>query len=411
MRKLSHKQYELTNHLGNVLSTVLDRKIPITSSGGSGGSGGSTTITHYEGDVVFASDYYPFGSPMSWTTSDSSGGRLYSGGGYRYGFNGQEKDDEIAGAGSINTAEFWQYDTRLCRRWNVDPVVKPDRSSYSCFANNPIFHTDVKGDHEGDYYSKLTDKYLGSDGVDDNKIYTVEGDGASNSDTKFSSELEKHRASNISSPKPYNYNGKDYNVSHVMTWYTSNTDLLKSQPNSNIMTWSDPVDPNFNSGYGPVSDRAKCLHLAQRTQVSCGFSTGLYHSGTPLYNKNGVLQKSTFIEQIALINQNLKNGIPTIVGVDDNNRFEGKNPSNGTDHFINIVGGGKDKTGYFFTYYENAVPLDKDTRNITMNKLYLTNLHKVSGGGVWGLTDGNALDRNNQVKFNNITHVYSAGKK
>jgi hypothetical protein len=33
--------------------------------------------------------------------------------GYRYRFNGQEGDDEIAGIGNIMTAEFWEYDTRL----------------------------------------------------------------------------------------------------------------------------------------------------------------------------------------------------------------------------------------------------------------------------------------------------------
>lgn len=65
---------------------------------------------------------------------------------YRYGFNGQEKDDEIAGAGNINTAEFWEYDTRLGRRWNTDPVVKPWESPYACFSDNPIYYKDVKGD-------------------------------------------------------------------------------------------------------------------------------------------------------------------------------------------------------------------------------------------------------------------------
>ncbi len=166
MRKLSHKQYELTNHLGNVLSTVLDRKTPITSSGGSGGSG-STTITHYEGDVVFASDYYPFGSPMSWTTSDSIGGRLYSGGGYRYGFNGQEKDDEL-GAG-VTTAEFWMYDGKLGRRWNVDPLAN-ERMSWSPFNTmrcNPIRNIDPKGALDIEYDkdgNKLSD--LGGDKID-----------------------------------------------------------------------------------------------------------------------------------------------------------------------------------------------------------------------------------------------------
>jgi hypothetical protein len=64
---------------------------------------------------------------------------------YRFGFNGQEKDNEIAGVGNHNTAEFWEYDTRVGRRWNVDPLVKPWESSYSCFANNPLWFMDLDG--------------------------------------------------------------------------------------------------------------------------------------------------------------------------------------------------------------------------------------------------------------------------
>lgn len=65
---------------------------------------------------------------------------------YRFGFNGQERDDEIAGAGNINTAEFWEYDSRLGRRWNLDPVVKIEESPYLCFNGNPILKNDVNGD-------------------------------------------------------------------------------------------------------------------------------------------------------------------------------------------------------------------------------------------------------------------------
>ncbi len=65
---------------------------------------------------------------------------------YLYSFNGQEKDDEIAGAGNINTAMFWEYDTRLGRRWNLDPKPDPSISSYASFANNPIWYTDILGD-------------------------------------------------------------------------------------------------------------------------------------------------------------------------------------------------------------------------------------------------------------------------
>ena len=44
--------------------------------------------------------------------------------GYRFGFNGQELDNELSGKGNSYTAEYWQYDSRLGRRFNVDPVVK-----------------------------------------------------------------------------------------------------------------------------------------------------------------------------------------------------------------------------------------------------------------------------------------------
>jgi len=64
---------------------------------------------------------------------------------YGYGFNGQEKDDEVAGAGNSYTAEYWQYDSRLGRRWNIDPVVKHYESPYAAFANTPIWVVDPNG--------------------------------------------------------------------------------------------------------------------------------------------------------------------------------------------------------------------------------------------------------------------------
>ena len=64
---------------------------------------------------------------------------------YRFGFNGQMKDDEVSGAGNSYTAEFWQYDGRLGRRWNIDPVVKDWQSPYATFDNNPIYFSDPSG--------------------------------------------------------------------------------------------------------------------------------------------------------------------------------------------------------------------------------------------------------------------------
>jgi RHS repeat-associated protein len=126
------KLYELTNHLGNVLVTVTDKKIGVPSSGN------NSSIDHYTADVVSASDYYPFGMLMP--------GRNYRPDSYRFGFGGQEKSSEIKGEGNSYTAEFWEYDPRLGRRWNLDPRPLTSQSVYSTFRNNPLSYVDQRGD-------------------------------------------------------------------------------------------------------------------------------------------------------------------------------------------------------------------------------------------------------------------------
>lgn len=53
--------------------------------------------------------------------------------------------NEIKGVGNSYTAEFWEYDPRLGRRWNVDPIDLHIQSVYVAFNNNPIFYVDPKG--------------------------------------------------------------------------------------------------------------------------------------------------------------------------------------------------------------------------------------------------------------------------
>ena len=74
-------------------------------------------------------------------------GRSFTAGtGYRYGFNGQEKVNEINGEGNHNTALFWEYDTRFGRRWNLDPKLQVDISDYAAMGGNPILFSDFLGD-------------------------------------------------------------------------------------------------------------------------------------------------------------------------------------------------------------------------------------------------------------------------
>ncbi|SFQ56139.1 hypothetical protein [Parafilimonas terrae] len=65
---------------------------------------------------------------------------------YRYGFNRQEKSTEVNSDGNLYTAEYWEYDARIVRRWNLDPRPTVGISEYSAFGGNPILNSDPLGD-------------------------------------------------------------------------------------------------------------------------------------------------------------------------------------------------------------------------------------------------------------------------
>ena len=83
---------------------------------------------------------YPFG--MQLLGRDT----VFGNNNYRFGFNTQEKEDEIYGEGNATSAEYWMYDARLGRRWNLDPIDQISISNYATFANNPTSMVDPMGD-------------------------------------------------------------------------------------------------------------------------------------------------------------------------------------------------------------------------------------------------------------------------
>jgi pimeloyl-ACP methyl ester carboxylesterase len=74
-------------------------------------------------------------------------GRSYQNGSepYRFSINGQEKSDELNL--NMTTAKFWEYDSRIGRRWNVEPLIStfPYLSGYATFNNSPINAVDPDG--------------------------------------------------------------------------------------------------------------------------------------------------------------------------------------------------------------------------------------------------------------------------
>jgi RHS repeat-associated protein len=158
-----NKIFELTNHLGNVLVTISDKKIGVDE-----GTYGlvcpscappptgiplncecyltqQSTIhdgiaDYYIADVITANDYYPFGMQMP--------GRKYAATGkYRYGFNGKENDNEVKGEGNQQDYGMRIYDPRLGRFLSVDPLVKkyPMLTPYQFASNRPIDGVDLDG--------------------------------------------------------------------------------------------------------------------------------------------------------------------------------------------------------------------------------------------------------------------------
>ncbi len=79
------------------------------------------------------------------------------------GFQGQQKVDEISGEGNHYTAEYWEMDPRLGRRWNLDPKYIAGESRYSVFSNNPVMYVDPLGDFRTSRTGKL-DRYCPTSG-------------------------------------------------------------------------------------------------------------------------------------------------------------------------------------------------------------------------------------------------------
>jgi len=99
------RQYELVNHLGNVLTTVSDKKIMLSSNAtnNSGTRNEYANIVSYQPEVTSITDFFPFGLEEPGRNFHLTDDTLF-----RYGFNNKEDDNDIEGTG------LWQdYGSRI----------------------------------------------------------------------------------------------------------------------------------------------------------------------------------------------------------------------------------------------------------------------------------------------------------
>lgn len=128
---LGNKSYEASNHLGNVMAMVNDRKTPTPETT-------NTTIAFNETDIKSFNDYYPYGMLLE-NRNDAAN--------YRFGFQGQEKDNEVKGVNNSVNYKYRVHDPRLGRFFAVDPLSSkyPHNSTYAFSENNVIHAIELEG--------------------------------------------------------------------------------------------------------------------------------------------------------------------------------------------------------------------------------------------------------------------------
>ena len=122
------KQYEITNHLGNVLSTVSDYKLPYLNSSGK---------LCYNPDVRSENKYYAFGGAKDGNYIANVNNN------YRFSFNGKPDD---AGTG-LQDYGMRMYDDEIGRFLSVDPIASryPNLTPFQFASNKPIWAIDLDG--------------------------------------------------------------------------------------------------------------------------------------------------------------------------------------------------------------------------------------------------------------------------
>ena len=150
---LGNRNYELKNHLGNVLTTISDIVYPESSNG--------TNVDHYLVGINKVTDYSPFGVELDGRTITAG----ISSGSHRFGFQGQEKDNEIKGEGNSLNYEFRMHDPRLGRFFAIDPLTEkyPELTPYQFSSNRLVDCIELEGLEaiESKYDSPYSQYFIG----------------------------------------------------------------------------------------------------------------------------------------------------------------------------------------------------------------------------------------------------------
>jgi RHS repeat-associated protein len=81
---------------------------------------------------------------------------------YRFGFQGQEKINEISGTGNHINFTYRGYDIRRGQFWSIDPLARkyPNNSPYTFVCNNPIMNIEEDGRYFISFSKRQGNNYI-----------------------------------------------------------------------------------------------------------------------------------------------------------------------------------------------------------------------------------------------------------
>lgn len=132
---------------------------------------------------------------------------------------------------------------------------------------------------------------------------------------------------------------------------------------------------------------------------------GTNNEGDKINDLNSEADKQRFRDAISYLKEALNDGAPILVGVDD----QPGHPGNGdqtTDHFIVIVGMGKDENGCYFLFYDNATS-SQSVGTSNDNKLYCDCVNYLLSGS--GHSDNTYLTGSTYMEYT-VTQIRKSKK-